>query len=74
MRESKDEAPEFTGEQLRAALKCVGQDARQAAFAAGLPVFIVKGTFIVALHPDGREEIVESLRKGTEAIHESTKN
>ena len=35
---------------------------RRSAFAAGRPVFVIKGTMIVALHPDGTEEVVESLR------------
>jgi hypothetical protein len=61
MQEHNGDMPEFTDEQLRAALKRVGRDARQAAFAAGRPVFVVKGNAIVALHPDGTEEIVESL-------------
>jgi hypothetical protein len=62
MPENLPDAPEFTAEQLRDALRRVGQDARRAAFAAGRPVFVVKGTMIVALHPDGTEEVVESLR------------
>jgi hypothetical protein len=52
---------EFTDEDLRAALKRVGQQAREAAFAAGRPVFVIKGNSLVAVHPDGTEEIVESL-------------
>jgi hypothetical protein len=65
--ESKSDESEFTDEQLRAALRGVGRDARQAAFAAGRPVFIVKGTALVALHADGTEEIIKSLRPATEA-------
>jgi hypothetical protein len=67
MLESNTDGPEFTDEQLRAALKRVGRDARQAAFAAGRPVFIVKDKLLVALHADGTEEIIESLRSETES-------
>ena len=68
--ENKDDEPEFTDEQLRAALRDVGRDARQTAFAAGRPVFIVKGTSLVALHADGTEEVIKSLRPPTEAGQE----
>ncbi|HEY7153022.1 MAG TPA: hypothetical protein VH575_03585 [Gemmataceae bacterium] len=61
MQENNGDMPEFTDEQLRAALKRVGRDARQEAFAAGRPVIVIKGNAIVALHPDGREEIIEPL-------------
>jgi hypothetical protein len=61
MQENILDEPEFTDEQLRAAVKSVGRDARKAAFAAGRPVFIIKGTSLVALNPDGTEKIVESL-------------
>jgi hypothetical protein len=52
---------EFTDEQLLAALKRVGEDARAEAFAAGLPVYVLKGNAVVALHSDGKEEIVRRL-------------
>lgn len=61
------DTPEFTDEQLRAALRGVGRDARQAAFAAGRAVVYLKGRAIVALHPDGTEEVVEPLCQGTDA-------
>jgi len=61
MQDNMIDSPEFTDEQLRAALKRMGRDARQEAFAAGLPVTIIKGDFLVALHADGTEEIVEAL-------------
>jgi len=61
---------EFTDEQLRAALRRAGREARQAAFAAGHPVFVIKGMAIVALYPDGREEILEPLRPETEIVRE----
>jgi hypothetical protein len=63
MKDSID-TPEFTDEQLQAALRDVGAEARQAAFAAGKAVIYVKGQTIVALHPDGTEEVVESLSQG----------
>lgn len=53
--------PEFTEEQLREAVTRVGQAAREEAFAAGRPVFYLKGTVIVALHPDGTEEVIKSV-------------
>ncbi len=62
-------APEFSDEQLRVALRRVGRDARRTAFAAGRPVFIVKGASLVALHPDGTEEIIQPLHGETEAGH-----
>lgn len=67
MQANNGDSPEFTDEQLRAALKGVGRDARQMAFAAGQPVFILKGDAIVALYADGREEIIESIHDSTEA-------
>jgi hypothetical protein len=42
MPENDSEGMEFTDEQLRAALKRVGQEARRAAFAAGRPVSLSK--------------------------------
>jgi hypothetical protein len=53
--------PEFTDEQLRALLHRVAQVARAKAFAAGLPVHFIKNGAIVALHPDGTEEVVKLL-------------
>lgn len=53
--------PEFTDEQLRAVLKRVGSDARQAAFAAGRPIMIAKKSHLVLIYPDGAEEIVAPL-------------
>jgi hypothetical protein len=61
MPEEIDDGREFTDEQLRAALKRVGEDARREAFAAGLPVYILKDGAIVALHADGTEEVLEQL-------------
>lgn len=70
MLENMNDEPEFTDEQLRAVLKRVGRDARQAAFAAGLPVYIVKGRFLVALYSDGTEKIVEALCQESDAACE----
>jgi hypothetical protein len=67
MPEDNGDGLEFSDEQLRAVLKRVGQDARQKAFAAGRPVFIVKGTSLVALHADGTEEVIECLGSETES-------
>ncbi len=66
--ESDGDEPEFTDEQLRAAIKRVGEDARQAAFAAGRPVFIIKGRSLVALHADGTEEIIKILRPELDGV------
>jgi hypothetical protein len=61
MPEDIDDGREFTDEQLRAALRRVGEEARREAFAAGLPVIILKGRSLVALHADGTEEVIEQL-------------
>jgi hypothetical protein len=61
---------EFTEEQLRAALRRVGREARRAAFAAGRPVIILKGTSLVALHADGTEEVIERLGPGADVACE----
>jgi hypothetical protein len=53
---------EFTDEQLRAALKGVGDEARREAFAAGRPVVFFKDNAIVALYADGSERILETLK------------
>ncbi|HWG47007.1 MAG TPA: hypothetical protein VN688_29860 [Gemmataceae bacterium] len=70
MLENNIDTPEFTDEQLRAALKRMGQDARQTAFAADLPIIVVKDGSIVALHADGSEEFVEPLRQEAHATRE----
>lgn len=61
MPEDHDEDLEFTEEQLRRVLRSVGEEARRSAFAAGRPVIFIKDKAIVALHADGREEILEYL-------------
>lgn len=65
MRQQID-APEFTDEQIRAALKQVGRDARRGAFAAGCPVYFVRGHLVVALHADGTEDIVGRMPSDTD--------
>jgi hypothetical protein len=52
---------EFTDEQLRAALKRVGREARRRAFAAGQPVVILKGSALVELYPDGTEKVIKEI-------------
>lgn len=71
MQNNDNNGLEFTDEQLRAALKRMGRDARTAAFSAGRPVIVVKGSSIVALHPDGSEEIIEALIGQTDDVSES---
>jgi hypothetical protein len=58
---------EFTDEQLRAALKRVGRDARQQAFAGGRPIFFVKNGSLIALHPDGTEQVIKPAPAGARA-------
>jgi hypothetical protein len=53
--------PDVTEEQFRAAVNRVGPAAREEAFAAGLPVNIIKNGCIVAQYADGTEKIVEIL-------------
>jgi hypothetical protein len=62
MEDSNIDPPEFTDEQLRAALKRVGEVARREAFSAGRSVMIARGASLVLLHPDGTEERVGPLR------------
>jgi hypothetical protein len=71
MQENGADLPEFTDEQLRAALKRVGRDALQAAFAAGRHVMILRDGFVVALYPDGSERVIAPLRPMTDGKVES---
>jgi hypothetical protein len=64
MSETIIDEPEFTDEQLRAALSRVGDDARRAAFAGERPVFVVRGASILAVYEDGTEQVIESLGRG----------
>lgn len=57
-----NDRPEFTDDQLRDALKRVGQSARQAAFAAGLPIVVARGSKLVAIYADGTEKIIGPLQ------------
>jgi hypothetical protein len=61
MKESIQDPPEFTDDELRAVLKTVGENARRKAFAAGHSVMIARGGKLVQLHPDGTEEVVGPL-------------
>jgi hypothetical protein len=61
MAETIDDTSEFTDEELRAALKLVGSEAKRKAFAAGRPVLILKGRRIVAVYPDGKEVTIEPI-------------
>lgn len=58
MQTQTGDPPEFTDEQLHEALRRVGDEARQAAFAAGLSVMVVKGGRLVLLKADGQEEVI----------------
>lgn len=71
MQDNDDDDREFTDEQLRAALKGMGEDARKEAFAAGLPVVVLKGSAIVALFPDGSEKIIKTLCRKTDVVTET---
>ncbi len=57
MSDLHDEPREFTDEELRAALRRVGEHARQQAFSAGKPIVILRGTDLVWIYPDGHEEV-----------------
>lgn len=61
------DAPEFTDEQLRTALKCIGRDARQAAFAVGRPILIIRNAQLVELHADGTERVVGPVSSETDS-------
>ena len=61
MSEETLEGMEFTEEQLRAALKRVGNEARQQAFARGLPVYFVRNGSLIALYPDGSERVIKPV-------------
>ena len=49
------EPPEFTDEQLRAALHRMGEQARTEAFAAGLAVTMARNGHVIRQYPDGHE-------------------
>jgi hypothetical protein len=61
---SEAEQPEFSNEQLNAALTRIGKEARQEAFDAGRPVIILKNDKPTWVYPDGSERPADS-RNGT---------
>ena len=61
MNDSDNDPAEFTEDQLRAALKSVGEEARREAFSAGRSVMIAKEGAPFFSHPDGTEERVGPL-------------
>ena len=65
MSEEIAEDVEFTEDQLRAALKRVGRDAQQEAFARGRPVYFVKNGSLIALYADGSETVIRPAHAGT---------
>lgn len=62
MKTDNIDAPEFTDEQLRTALKRIGRDARQAAFAVGRPILIIRDAQLIEMHADGTERVVGPVR------------
>lgn len=63
------EEAEFAEDQLRAALKRVGSEARREAFAKGLPVFFVKNGALIALYPDGSETVIKQTPIAADAAN-----
>jgi hypothetical protein len=61
------EQPEFSREQMNAALSDIGKQAREEAFSAGRPVIILKNDKPVWVYPDGSEKPVDSS-KGTSSV------
>jgi hypothetical protein len=61
MEKNANDDLEFTDEQLRAALKRVGREARRKAFAAGQPVVILKGSALVEVYADGTEKVIKTI-------------
>ena len=55
MSDIQTEPREFTDQQLHAALKRVGEQAKKQAFSAGKPIVVLRGTQLVWIYPDGRE-------------------
>jgi hypothetical protein len=56
----ESEQPEFSNEQLNAALLQIGQEARPEAFSAGRPVIVLKNEKPVWVYPDGTEQPADS--------------
>jgi hypothetical protein len=61
MSETVHDPPEFTDDQLRAALKRVGEEARAQAFAAGRPVMVAQDGRLVLLYADGVHQVVQPV-------------
>lgn len=53
-----DDLPEFTDDELQAALERMAQAVRREAYAAGQPIVILRGAQFVWQFPDGHEECV----------------
>ncbi|MEX2214406.1 MAG: hypothetical protein WD768_09780 [Phycisphaeraceae bacterium] len=64
MRDQIDEPGEFTDEQLRAALREMGEKAQAKTFAAGRPVMVAWNGDLVLLFPDGTEKVVGTVAEG----------
>jgi hypothetical protein len=62
MKARANDVPEFTDEQLRAAIKGIGKEARQAAFTAGRAVLVAKNSRMVLLYADGTEKDVGPIK------------
>jgi len=62
------DAPEFTDEQLRDALKRVGSAAREAAFSAGRPILIVREGQLVEQHADGTERLLGPVKAPSASV------
>ena len=60
------EAPEFSDEQLRDALKRVGTEAQRISFVAGRPIVYLKGKYLIALHQNGTEQVLKPVQHGAE--------
>lgn len=61
MQEIIDDPPEFSDEQLRAALKRMGEEARQKTFSAGLPVMVIEDGKFILIFPDGSRKVTGYL-------------
>lgn len=58
MLEQETDQPEFSDEELRAALSRVGREARDTAFSHGQPIVILRDHVLVQVFADGREVIL----------------
>jgi hypothetical protein len=71
MLENETDSPEFSKAELRAALKQVGRDARDAAFSHGQPVAILRNHVLVQVFADGSEVILGSPDEPVHATGQS---